>query len=535
MPTIPFRGLAAKGIVRDVPPYQLPPDTFSAGSNVRFHGGVASRSPIFRTVVDALPFTPLHAFALRGAGGTDAVFMLSDAQTYHRWAGGTLTDVSPLVYTPAASSRLVTSGVLGQVAYINDFANVPVYFSPASTEFAALPGWASDWRCRSLRPFQDYLVALNVTKGSTAAGNMVKWSDIALNGLPPSTWDHTDPSTSAGENPLADLRTPLVDGLPLRGAMVLYANSEIWAMEPTGDTLIFGFRRLFSTGGMISPNCAVEASGKHYVFGPNDIYVHDGTSKQSLVDGRDRAAIFSNLNRAQAASCFVVYQPQLGSILFAYPTASTDAAIPPGGGCNKGLVIDVDTGTTSFVDLPNVYGATEAAVDGAITYSGVSSTMTYATAGGTYWSAESSIDAFPLFISAAQTDALTSSRLLGYDFAQRGLLTRPACTEATYPAMLERTGLSLDTEGMPLEVSKLLRQITPLATVYGSTPLRFQFASSNSPSGPYTWGVEKTFDPATQYKVDTRLSGRFLGIRLMNAADDWDFSGFDADVLPNGS
>ena len=533
MPNIPFRGLATRGIIKDVAPYQLPPDAFSDGSNVRFHGGMISRSPVYRVVVDALTITPVHGYGSRSPQGVDSVFIVGDNQVIKKWSGGAISDVTPTSYTPVATSRVVTTSSLGQVIYMNDAATVPYYLGPLATNFASLPGWDPTWRARSLRPFQNYLIALNVTKGAATFGNLVKWSNVAFNGLPPDSWDTTDTSRTAGENPLENLSTPLVDGVALRNAFVLYSSDEIWAMEPTSDALIFSFRALFHTGGMIAPDCGVEVNGKHYVMGPNDIYVHNGVAKDSIIDGKNRTYLFGQLNHTKANVCFAAYLPQYASIIFGYPTGPSESACPPGNGCNKGAVYDIPSGNWSFIDIPNAHSCTQASVTGALTYA-TCGTLTPATIGGSCWDQESTSDAHPLFVSEALSGALSFNRLLVYDGNQKGTLSQALCPEAVYPATISRMGLTLDAEGYELTDSKLIRRVVPQCRVYGTSPLIFKFGAANVPEGPYLFDPPILFDPRTQYKVDMLVSGRYLAFSVTSLTDDFDFSGFDADVLPNG-
>ena len=75
MATIPVRGLAAKGILRDPSPYQLDLDAFSGGMNMRFHANKAERAPIFRTVFDQLPEEPLFCVGLEPPTGQDTVII----------------------------------------------------------------------------------------------------------------------------------------------------------------------------------------------------------------------------------------------------------------------------------------------------------------------------------------------------------------------------------------------------------------------------------------------------------------------------
>ena len=70
-----------------------------------------------------------------------------------------------------------------------------------------------------------------ITQTGGAFPSMFKWSDLTLAGLPPGSWDPDNPNTSAGENILEELNTPIVDGLPLRSIFVIYSETQIWAAE----------------------------------------------------------------------------------------------------------------------------------------------------------------------------------------------------------------------------------------------------------------------------------------------------------------
>lgn len=538
MPTIPFRGLAARGILKDPAPYQLELNAWSDGNNMRFHGSKASRAPAFRTVYDALPILPLHEFGVRPPTGGDAIYMVGDNQAIWKWSGGTVANLSPTAppYVPVATSGEITTVSLGQVVYVNDAATQPLCLAPTDTVFRTLPGWDPTWSCRSLRTFGNQMVALHVTKGSSVFGNLVKISDLALNGLPPASWDHTDTTKSALENPIENLRTPLVDGVALRNAFILYSNDEVWAMEPVGGVLLYTFRALFHEGGALSTDCVVDVDGKHYVFGPNDIYVHDGVSKQSIIDGKNRDAVFQNLSTDASRLCFATYMARYNTIMFAYRTGPGEAAWPPGSGCNKGAVYDLAGGTWSFVDLPNVTGCTAASVTGAYTYATLPAGSTYANMGGSYWDQQSTTDAHIIMSASIQTGYSTASRLLGYDYPSKGNLPMLLCPEADFPSFIERRGLSLDTEGADLTTAKMIRRIFPQAQLYGPTPITVQIGGANTPEGPYKLGPIVSFDPATQYKVDVRQTGRYLLIRFtQNANEDWTLPGFDADIVSNGN
>lgn len=452
-------------------------------------------------------------------------------------SGTTATAAASAVYVPGPGPRAYTATFLGDVVYINRPGAPPAYLGPAGTQFAALPGWDATWSCRSLRAFGNYLVALNVTKGAAMLDNLVKWSDLTLAGLPPGSWNADDPTTSAGENPLEQLSTPIVDGAPMRSYFVIYSENEIWSMEPIDNIDIFYFRRLFGDGGMIAPNCVAEVNGLHYVFGQNDIYVHDGVLKRSIIDGRNRNRVFNYLNLSQSESFFVSYFAPLNQVWFAYSTAHPDAAYTGMGLCNEAAVYDVVADTWSFIDLPNVGAASTTLLAAGMTYA--TAAATYESVGGTYFTLDGSPETNIVAVSQSGgtgTNLITQNRLLAYDFYSRGLLAFPYLAEASMPPTLQRTGLDLDQIGADITTAKLVRRLYPFVETFDGEPLQMAVGGQMLQSGPLTWSNTVTFDPTSQYKIDLMQGGRYLAFQVSSVQpSDFSISGFDVDVVQNGS
>lgn len=548
MATIPVRGLAAKGILRDPSPYELDLDAWSGGANVRFHANKAERSPIFRTVYDAAPSKPTFCVGYEPSTGYDRVMLVDENSRIWEYGSGILTDVSEAGHTNTTDVRSVTATALGDVIYLNRPDAAPRYFGPASATFATMPNMESTWTCRSLRTYGDYLIALNVTKPTTWTDphsglvqpggnftNLFKWSDLTLLGQPPGSWDYIDPNTSSGENPLAELTTPLVDGLPMRSAFVIYSENEIWAASEIDSVEIFQWQRLFSDGGMIAPNCAVEVDGVHYVFGPKDLYRHDGVTKQSIIDKRNKTAFFRYLNKAKSEVCFVSYAPELDSVYFCCSSGDPNASFPATDRCNWAAVYDIPGDTWSFIDLPNISSFTQANLDTVLTYASSPPTTTYATVGGTYYDQDNSYSKSIVACSSAFTGMFTNSRLLAYDFIDKGSLVFPPAVECNAPAFLERVGLDLDQMGSDLATYKQVRRVFPQVVTYNSVPLQVSVGGSMTPAGSPVYRPAVSFDPSVQYKVDVMTGGRYLAIRFtVNTTADFEVAGFDLDVVDNG-
>ena len=439
-------------------------------------------------------------------------------------------------FTPSNSPAARTSTFLGDVTYINDPSGQPCYYGPTSTAFAPLPDWNPAWSCRSLRCYGDYLVALNVTKGAVTTPSMVKWSDLTLAGLPPGSWDANDLTTSSGENIIEELLTPLVDGAPMRSIFVFYSEDQIFSMAQNGTQEIFSFTRLFGDGGLLAPNCAVEVDGIHYCFGPKDIYQHDGLTKLSLIDGKNRDYVYGALDTSKSERCFAFYSQQFKSIFFCYCDISGDAAYQGTPFPNRAAVYDISSQSWSFIDLPNCPSGFVTSVDAGVSWASLPSSATWATATGPWTTAAGRYTDTPVFASAAFPGAAAKSRILAYDFANKGSLGGlQVPPESNPPAMLERVGMALDTEGSDLATYKTVRRVYPLIDTYAGTSMQIQVGGSLSPSGAVTWGPVLSFDPATQYKVDCRVGGRYLAFRILApSVVDFAFVGFDLDITSAG-
>ena len=125
-----------------------------------------------------------------------------------------------------------------------------------------------------------------MTEGATSYPTRIRFSDITTANSVPGSWDATDATKSAGFIDLVQIPTEIKDGLSLGSNFIIYSSDQTWLMEFIGGQFIFQTRKLFNDAGVINQNCIVEADGRHYVFGPHDIYLHDGTTKQSICDER---------------------------------------------------------------------------------------------------------------------------------------------------------------------------------------------------------------------------------------------------------
>lgn len=537
MSIIPVRELGSEGVVSDKSPYNIPLNAFSHAMNVRFDEGKVTRAPIFRTVKGSLGFTPRHAYGITPSTGYDTVIMVSDTFAIHEYSAGTVNNRSGSI-SASSDPRPFTGTSLADVTYINREDRVPVYRLSSGTNFADLGNWPSNFRAGALRSYGDFLIALNMTEGTTAFPNRVRFSNLVTANAIPDSWDETDTTRSAGFNDLVQMQTEIIDGGTLGSNFIIYSSDQVWQMEFVGGTFIFNFRKLFTDSGIINQNCSVEIEGKHFVFGPQDIYAHDGTTKQSICDERVKNFIYKGLNVQNADRCFVQHNETLNEIYFCYQSGDEHVAFPNATRCNRAAVYNYRNDTWSFMDLPNVSSGTSANVNSVNTYANATS-LTYALVGGSYYDQEDNFDVHTLMVGEDNTtDGLTSDKLYGIDLADEGKLTFQFDTEATKQPVLERIGLDLDEAGTAVSSYMVVTKIYPQADTVNTadTTLTFQFGASDIPRATPTYASAVTFDMASQHKIDSRAAGRYLSYKMtVTDNKDFEFSGFDLDVTPTGA
>jgi hypothetical protein len=540
MANLPLRNLGTIGVISDIGPHYLPPNAFTKAVNVIFDEDRVQRAPVFKQMYPAVKsslawdsagtswgsqagtwetvtggdtansrFAGSYADPLYG----ESVFVCDNDGSVRTYANGSMVVATP-------GSGLITSNEPwshAQVAGLSYLARKGMrpYVRNIKTD-AAYSLIAGDWdtthTARVVRGYLDYVIMLGITKGTTEYPTMVKWSNPVEYGsvVTAVAWDPTNPGFVAGENVIPEMTTGLVDGLPLGTNFILYSNDQVWLMEYTGSSLVFNYRRLFPTGGVFNTNCVVEVEGKHFVFGEDDIYIHDGVSRQSIADKRVRRNIFNSLDRDKRNAAFVLHDPISNLVYFCFATVDTSVAWPGTQFCNRAAIYNYRSDTWSFMDMPNVVGGGQ---------------VTYASATGD--------QKVSMVLGATDTaNSLTESRVYALDLPAAPVVNAGVTAEALKPAIVERTGLDLDDPetGLPLRSYKTVKQLVP--QVIADSPVTWEMGATDLPTGTPVYQAAVSFDPAVDYKVDTKASGRYLAYRLTSESpDNFALTGFDADVV----
>jgi hypothetical protein len=513
--------------------------------NVRFNAGNVQRAPVFRTFAGTItPNTPVFVYGLYNQGGFDSLLYVSQLGLIYQYTASVETNVTEVGHVANSSTSPMTACNLSSCTYINRPDGVPRVLTPGAAGglFVPLANWTSTWRCASLRSFKSHLVALNMTEGASSFPLRVRCSDIALENAVPATWDETDTTKLAVRNSLSQARTPIVDGGALGDVFIIYTRDEAWKMYEVGGQFIYDFQRLpFDNAGLINQNCYVEIDGKHYAWSDTDIYLHDGVSKQSVIDQRNRETFFKRLNMSKANVFFVAHDKQHNEIIFCGSSISALVSVPGAASfCNYGAVYNYRNNTWSFRDLPNVSASTTANANTAYTWTTIPGT--WGTIGGSWADMEDSFSRWCMFslVADATNGPISTSKIDVLDFADVGKLTLPLDSDSAVnpAAYVTRLALPLDMEGAPRRAYKQVNALMPSANIQSSdTPLTVYFGThaESGGLGSTIWDAGQSFDPRTQYKLDTRVAGRYISLKfVMLSADYFTLSAYDLDLTITG-
>ncbi len=544
MPNIQVRNLGQYGAVPDASPWDLPVNAFDVAINARFDENKLKRSLAFKSL-GTTTTADVGRFIIGGtaSSGFDSIIIASSDYDLYLYSPANNTYTQKLTGGGSYTSNEQYTGIVFDGGfYITRPDRVPQYLSLGSGgNFGDLANWDANERCRVLRSFNSFLIALNITKQSSSHPTMVKWSDLKVDGSNPG-WDETNTNLLAAENTIADMPSEIVDGRQLRNAFFIYSRDQVYRMDFIGGNSIFSFKKVFDKSGLINTNCVVEAENQHYCFGLDDLYVHDGVQKKSIADERVRNFIFNGINTSDNAgevskAFFVTYNAVAKEVLFCY--TSGDAFVPSDlsatARCNRAAVYNIMNNTWAFIDLPNVSSATAASLNLAVaTYD--NQTQTYNNAGFTYASQDAQdFVRRSIFVTEAHGSGVHNVKeVCVLDNLDSGSIAKPATSRVLNASFARRLQIDLDEQGTPLSGYKNIRNIYPQATITTGA-LTFNLSASDRPTDEFSTNLTKTFTPSTDYKIDTRLAGRYLNYEVRETnGKDYSLSGFDMDIITTG-
>lgn len=511
----------ATGIVGDVDVYDLPATQealiWSDGNNIRFadeyvekiqgHGAVFGTASVTPYWMLPVPTASTYYWLYPGL----AKVYVTDGSTHTNITRQTAAvDVD---YTGTADD-IWNGGIISGVPVINNGIDDPQMWTPVntSTKLASLT-WSSGqtWSSQSklakvIRPFKNYLIALDMTESGTRYSDRLRWSTSTISGVP-STWDDTDATEDAGYTELNQSGGFFIDCLPLRNANIIYKESETWIQTEIGGNDIFRFEPVFAESGALARRCIKPFFSRHLVLSAGDLILHDGQSIESVIEKRMKTWLFNAIDDTYYNRSFIVPNYTKKEMWVCFPqTGSTFA--------DTALIWNYHDNRFFVRDLPNTPHIAYGIVD-------PSESQTWASDSQAWGNDATSWD--------YRSYNPTISKLLmcsGTSFYQGDYTEQFA--GSSFTSYIERLGIDL---GDPTR-RKFVKRIYPRMTSTGSVTIKVGYQDTKNGSVTYS---STTFDPSTDEYADFMVNGKYIAIRFESASNiSWKLHSFDVEYEIGG-
>lgn len=523
MPIVSIDMLATVGVIKDTSTSKLPHQAWDIAQNVQFRAGAVRSRFADASILSIGGFSPRALFFT--ASSLDNFLVLAGNTKVHVVEpGGTTRDITNTSGDFTATGFRWTGGTFNGIFILNNPTDLPQYWvpGPLTLELQALPNWPVAARAGAMRPFKNFLIALDITTSGVRDPYLVKWGHPADPGDVPVSWDPTDVTRDAGEFPLSDTAGYVVDGLAMRDAFIIYKEDAVWAMQYVGGVEVFTFRKLFSSVGMLGPKCVVELpDGQHVVLSTDDIYVHNGQTYRSIVKDRIHDYIFSTLSSTTSSVSYVVHHIVENEVWFCVPT--NGATLP-----NKAFCWNYTDNTWAERDLHNTEDIEAGSIPDFAT--GLSwdteSTETWDEASDVWYTRSSSQSASKLYGAYADTSEVRELNV-GFSFTTGDVVSR-----------VERLGLGIPMQQdrpPDLHSVKFFRGLRPLLVGNPGTTVDISVGVQQHVTDAPTWTTPVSYVIGSSEFVDVRGTGRLLAVRFESTGVSWQLYGYEIDLTYAGA
>jgi hypothetical protein len=498
-----------KGVNFDAQPEEIELGVASGGKNVRYRAGFAERFRGLQSVYTTPTITPYHI--THYTVGTTRYVVYTGLEKTFVDDGTTQTEITNGNRTGAQDDRW-TGFVFNGVYIQNNGVDVPQYWGGSGT-LTNLTAWPAGYKVGFMRPYGNIIVAGDVTRGGVRERGTFLWSHTADPGTIPTSWDIADATKDAGDQPLAETNGTLIDGMALNDIFVIYKDDALHYAQRVASSQIFRFGRLPGDTGVIARGCVVSTPAGHVYLAPNfDVLIHQGQGLSSILDGRMKTWLASNINSAQAQRSFLAYNPSTSEVLVCFPSGASTV-------CDKALVWNHKDNTFAVRDLPNAtYGST-----GLTTVSASADTWSAAT--GT-WATDTAAWGDGGSVSGTQKLLFTTTApsILLFDSSEQD-------AGSSFTATYERVGMHFDA---PTQV-KLVRGVRPKIDAAQGTVVKVQIGAAMLPDQSPTWSDAVDFTVGTDIEAHSFASGRFISLRFYTTGDThWRIRSCELDIVAQG-
>lgn len=523
---VPLGDLAQFGVNKDLEGYNLPPQAWTDAKNVRLQDGKLVR---FTGHVEALAGSPIQPFwNLHVLDSTaSSHWIVAGLENVYDFSSSVYSLITNVGYTYLADQdRLWNGGQLGNIPIINNGSDVPQMWSPVSSSqrLVDLTNWPSTIRCAVIKPFKNYLFALDLTISGTRFGHRVRISHPAAPGAVPISWDPLDATKDVYENEVGDVDSGfLMDAEPMRDFMCLYKERSTHGAQFIGGKDKWRIFPIFSGIGAFQPACVVSfaENSMQAVMTGDDIVIHNGQTPQSILTERLRRWLVTNIDIANYKSSFLIHNQQEKEIWACIPLSGS--AYP-----NLALIWNYSKNVLTFRELDQ--------------FTNIAGGMIPAASEGDWDSDDQSWDGdltawetftHPPFIRRLLACKPLEQKLHHLDITD-------SFNGTNYTASIEKFGfdiLGLTKTGQIVRDREAMRFVKRVYPQASGSPFFVQLGMQNEIEGDIEWSSPELFTPGVDKYVDFEeaRATQLFGLRFFSTdPGGWEIAGVDIDVEPCG-
>lgn len=530
---VPVYDIAGLGIIRDVKPYELPPEAWSDGVNIRFDNMEVLKTLGESSAFGTVPISPYWCTFWEKSAAERVWLYAGATKVYYVTGAGSHTNITRYTTTPGDNDYAAgaypnwTGGVLNGVAILNNDggADYPQQWDSGLNRLKDLANWPANVYAKFVVPYKNFIVAGNLVKSGVSYPHSVLWSHPADPGTVPTSYDTSDQTKDAGEVPLSDTHQ-LLDAYVMQDSLWILSENNIWQMQWTRGPFIHRFTRAVTGTGIITTGAGTVIRDNLIFVSKDDIMRFTGKELMSIADGTVRDWFFANVDLDNLHKIRVHANSSQDEVWVCGPYKNG------GGYLDFALIWNMRTGAWSLRDLSDVtnfaYGNV-ALVASSETFDG-SSGVSFDNDTGNFGGGNAELKSN---YAIALVAAGASSKILQ-------LYSTRQFDGSNFNSYLERIGLAIagkTRQGTPKvdpSLTKFVRAVYPKVKGDSGVKLRVSVGSQYTTKDPIDWEGPYEFDPDTMEKVDFRVSGKYIAIRFEDhpdtASKQWMLSSYALDL-----
>jgi len=495
---------ASAGFVPDLPPEDLPAGTFSGGSNYTVGARGIEKTPVF-SELNLVPDNNPHAIFYQQISAADSKIIVAGDSKIILFDGTSKVDVTRVSGDYSADAKTAPWSItdLNGVVFLNNAGDI-LQYSAVSGLLEDAPNMPAGMQFKQVVAYKNFLFGLGTSEdsGATWDNNRIVWGDPAEPGKVPPGWEIGDPATTSGDN-IIPSKLGLRDGLVLGETLFLYNGDSTYAVDFTGGSFVFTFKKRFADFGILSNNCVVAYDNRHFVITEEDFRTHDGFKSDPIGTDTIRDYFFDTLDKANFARTFVTTNIIKAQIWICYPTIGNTTP-------NRAIIWNWKRNSWGIKDLPKNFSSgdfAERTADTIRTWNDISGT--WDRVGNWSDTAFRELESQMIFLTKDNDNIVGESS----DGLELGLPQK---------TVLERIALPLGPLSRDGVIRSDFKQVKQVGEIwfYGSTdgPFDVQLGGQDTLSEEVVWGEVVTFDPKTSRKLDYMFSAVFISMRIITEA-----------------